>query len=323
MLPLSLAPPPGPTPHLRRQAHRACYFDWIPRSYLSRCRSARVPFDWTLNPYRGCLYGCRYCYARYTHQYLELDPGPQFETTIFAKQVLTPILRAELRKLKPGQWLAIGTATDPYQPIEAELQVTRAILAELSHLSGLRISLATKSPLIRRDLELLQAIAARNALVVSFTITTTDPGLARRLEPKAPSPELRLKALAELAQAGVPTGVLCHPVMPFINDEESAVEAVARAAAEAGATYFSAAVLFLMPAARETFFALLRDCFPHLVRRYERLFAKSPYVPRSYAARIQELGHRLRQRYGLQGYGGAPRGSAWGEQLELPLELCD
>lgn len=308
----------GPTPIVLHHTRHCLYLHWQPASYLTRCRSSRVPFDWTLNPYRGCWYGCHYCYARYTHEFLELDPVDGFESTIFVKAIVQPALERELRKVHRGQWLAIGTATDPYQPIERRLRVTRAVLACMVRLQGMRISLATKSDLVLRDLDLLQELRRRNRLMVHVTLTTVDPTLAREWEPRAPSPERRLKTVEQLTRADIGTGVLCHPVMPGLNDHPEAIWAVAHAAAEAGARFFSVGPLFLMPAARQAFFAYLRQKRPALVPTYERLFAAGPYLGRSYMARVEAAAAEARRRFGL--LAGEPVVDP-GEpvQLELPF----
>lgn len=166
------------------------------RSLLNRCVSRRLmPFTWTINPYRGCEFACKYCYARYTHEFMEMRDGIEFEQKIYAKQHAADLLRQEVRKVKPGEQIAIGTATDPYQPIERKLEITRAILEEFARHSGLELGIVTKSALVARDIDLLKQIAQRNQIFVNFTITTTDAELARILEPRAPRPDLRLEAL--------------------------------------------------------------------------------------------------------------------------------
>src|SRR5256714_11599997 len=194
-----------------RQGHDVEYFTLPVRSLLNRCTSARMPFTWTINPYRGCEFACKYCYARYTHEFMEMRDGVEFEQKIYVKQHAADLLRQELRHVKPGEEIAIGTATDPYQPAERRFEVTRAILEEFARHEGLELGIVTKSDLVLRDLDLLRAIAARNSLFVNVTITTLNVSLARLLEPRAPRPDLRLGAVRELNHAGVPAGVNCAP----------------------------------------------------------------------------------------------------------------
>ena len=216
-----------------RLGHEVEYFTLPVRSVLNRCTGERMPFTWTINPYRGCEFACKYCYARYTHEFMELRDGMEFEQKIYVKQHAAELLRQELRTVKAGEDIAIGTATDPYQPIERRLEVTRTILEELARHSGLVLGIVTKSAMVVRDIDLLVEISQQNRISVSFTVTTVDPSLARILEPRAPRPDLRLEALGKLREAMVPAGVICAPVLPGITDSPSQLEAVVRAAAEA------------------------------------------------------------------------------------------
>jgi len=279
---------------------KAQYFALPSQRVLNRCRSPRVPFTWTINPYRGCEFGCRYCYARYTHEYLGMEQPAEFEEKIYSKERAGEILRAELAK-NPCGMIAIGTATDPYQPAERLFETTRSILETLRDFRGLRLSITTKSDLIRRDIGLLREIAHGNELQINMSITTLRPDLARRLEPRAPRPDLRLAAAAEAAQAGIAVGVFAMPVLPAITDDPCDLEAIAREAARIGACSFAANVLFLMPAARKAFFPFLEAEFPHLVARYQQLYARSAYLRGPYAERISSLASHLRRKYGLTG----------------------
>src|SRR4051812_40138542 len=186
-----------------RQGHDVEYFTLPVRSLLNRCSGSRMPFTWTINPYRGCEFACKYCYARYTHEFMEMRDAIEFEQKIYAKQHAAELLRQELRRVKPGEDIAIGTATDPYQPIERKLEITRAILQEFARHSGLEIGIVTKSALVARDIDVLQQIRQRNHITVNFTVTTVDADLARILEPRAPRPDLRLEALGKLRGAGI------------------------------------------------------------------------------------------------------------------------
>src|SRR5438445_2839489 len=177
-----------------REGHEVEYFTLPVRSILNRCVSKReMPFTWTVNPYRGCEFACKYCYARYTHEFMEMRDGVDFEQKIYVKQHAANLLRQELRRVKPGEEIAVGTATDPYQPAERRFEVTRTILEELVRHQGLQLGLITKGNLILRDLELLKEIGRNNRLFVNLTITTLDVELARILEPRAPRPDLRME----------------------------------------------------------------------------------------------------------------------------------
>ncbi len=213
------------------------------RSLLNRSVSKRqLSLEWSINPYRGCEFGCKYCYARYTHEFLEPKKVEEipigryegaeqpwakaFEREIYLKENAAWLLEQELKKIDPAQEIALGTATDPYQPIERRVGITRGILEVFSRHAGYKLGMITKSNLITRDIDLLQRIAERNTLVVHVTITTTDAELARKLEPRAPRPDLRFAAVRKLREAGIRTGIFCSPLMPGINDAEASVEAV-------------------------------------------------------------------------------------------------
>ena len=181
-----------------REGHNVEYFTLESRSLLSRVVSQRrLPFTWAINPYRGCEFACKYCYARYTHEFMELRDGVDFERKIFIKQHAAELLRHELKKVKRGEQIAIGTATDPYQPAERRFEVMRAILEETARHSGLEIGIVTKSNMVTRDGEIFRQIAERNELFVNVTVTTVDAELARKLEPRAPRPDLRLEAVRQ------------------------------------------------------------------------------------------------------------------------------
>ncbi|OYX46668.1 MAG: radical SAM protein [Sphingomonas sp. 32-66-10] len=204
-----------------------------PRTILSRNQSPDIPFDRSLNPYRGCEHGCIYCFARPTHAWHDLSPGLDFETKLFAKPDAPTLLRAALGKRGYDcQPIAFGTNTDPYQPIEATWRITReciAVLAECNH----PITITTKSDRVTRDIDLLGPMAAKGLAAVMLSITSLDPRVARTVEPRAPHPERRLAAVAKLRAAGIPTFVSLSPVIPAITDHE--IEHIMERAAEAGA----------------------------------------------------------------------------------------
>jgi DNA repair photolyase len=262
-------------------------------------------FTWTINPYRGCEFACKYCYARYTHEFMEMRDGLSFEQKVYVKQHAAELLRQELRRVKKGEDIALGTATDPYQPIEKKLEVTRSILQELSRHSGLELGIVTKSALVARDIDLLGEIAKRNRLCVNITVTTTDPDLARILEPRAPRPDLRLEALKKLRDAGLPAGVICAPVLPGITDSPRQLEDVVRAAASAKACHVHCNPLFLKPCSAAVFLPFLKEYFPRLVLDYEKRFADRAFLPAAYRKRISALFAQLRIKHGIR------RDSGW------------
>jgi DNA repair photolyase len=284
-----------------RQGHDVEYFSLPVRSLLNRCVSRReMPFTWTINPYRGCEFACKYCYARYTHEFMEMRDGREFEQKIYAKQHAAELLRQELRKVKPGEAIAIGTATDPYQPIERKLSITRAILEEFARHRGLELGIVTKSTMVIRDLDLLLEISRQNELSVSLTITTTDLELARLLEPRAPRPDLRLETLKKLRAAGIAAGVICAPVLPGITDSPRQLEGVVRAAAQARTDYIYANPLFLKPCSAGVFMPFLNNHFPHLVPEYKKRFEQRAFLPAAYRQRISQLFARFRLQYGIR-----------------------
>src|SRR6202140_5277554 len=187
-----------------REGHNVEYFTLPNKSLLNRCVSNRqMPFTWTINPYRGCEFGCQYCYARYTHEFMEMRDGMEFEQKIYVKQHAAGLLRHELRRVKPDEGIALGTATDPYQPAERRYEVTRTILEEFALHRGFELGIVTKSNLIVRDLDLLREVAQNTALSIRLVVTTLNVELARILEPRAPRPDLRIDAVRQLSAAGL------------------------------------------------------------------------------------------------------------------------
>src|SRR5579863_4850344 len=252
-----------------REGHNVEYFTLPAKSLLNHCVSGRqMPFTWTINPYRGCEFACKYCYARYTHEFMEMRDDVDFERKIYVKQHAASLLRDDLRRVKPGEAIALGTATDPYQPAERRYEVTRGILEEFARHRGYELGIITKSNLIARDLEQLKEVAKTNRLSVHVTVTTLNVDLARILEPRAPRPDLRLEAVRTLSQAGLRVGVSCSPVVPGITDAPKDLEAVVQGAAEAGADYVFANPLFLKPCSAAVFLPFLDQNFPRLAQSY-------------------------------------------------------
>lgn len=304
---LAASSPPAET--RRKSEGRPEYFLLPVKSILNRCDSQRVPFEWTINPYRGCEFACKYCYARYTHEFMELD-GSEFEKKIYVKKDAAPLLAwdvahkysyaSEASGGTEAEHIAIGTATDPYQPAEREYRVTRACLEELAKKEGLSVSIITKSHQIVRDIDVLQRIASRSDLAIDITITTLRAGLTRLLEPRAPRPDLRLAAVKQLREAGLAVGVSASPLIPGITDRHGDLEAVAAAAREAGAQWFFSGVLFLMPSSAKQFLPFVREKFPRLARQYEQWYAKNAYAPEEYRRKASERVARIRETYGFR-----------------------
>ncbi|MGZ6242036.1 MAG: radical SAM protein, partial [Candidatus Binataceae bacterium] len=195
------------------------FIEMSARTILNRCENPRMPFRWTINPYRGCEFGCVYCYARYTHEFLELRDPMDFERRIFVKRMAAQVLSHTLSRTPLGSDpIAIGTATDPYQPAERKYGLTRSMLEVFAQLGGLDLSITTKSALVVRDLDLLCAINSRSKISVNFSLMTLNRRLQRTLEPRAPRPQLRLRALAELSRAGIRCNLLMMPVIPGLTD---------------------------------------------------------------------------------------------------------
>jgi len=295
------------------EGHNVEYVTLDNRSLLTRCNSSRMPFTWMINPYRGCEFACKYCYARYTHEFMELRDGLDFERLIFIKQNAAWFLRQELKSVNKGERIAIGTATDPYQPAERKFNVTRAILEELAEHKGLNIGLITKSDMILRDTALLREIHERNKLSISVTITTMNTDLARLLEPRAPRPDLRMKAVKQLCVAGLHAGVNCAPVLPQITDSQPNLEKLVQSAAEAGAAFVFCNALFLKPCAKNVLLPFLKEHFPKLVAAYEHMYAERAYLPSHYGDRVSALVRKLCQKHGVgEDYRGA---STWHDSV--------
>jgi len=292
------------------------------RSILSKTTSKRgMPFTHAINPYRGCEFACRYCYARYTHEFMEMRNPEDFERKIYFKQNAGWLLTQELKRLKPGTQIALGTATDPYQPLERKQGVTRSLLEAFAHEEGFQLGIISKSTLILRDIDLLKVINKRHKLTLHITVTTMNTKLARVLEPRAPRPDLRMEAVARLRQAGLRTGVMCSPLMPGITDCRSSIAAVAKAASQADACFMGAGSLFLKPCSKGTFLSFVQEHFPAQVAAYEKRYGERAFVSPEYRRRISDLVDAIRREYklGLR-YGGEQDVAAGAEPSEA-IEL--
>jgi DNA repair photolyase len=258
-----------------------------------------VPFRWTINPYRGCEFGCKYCYARYTHEYMEIDGG-EFESKIFVKQDAGALMERELAAENTrGEHIALGTATDPYQPAEREFGATRAILEKMAAREGLILEITTKSNQIVRDIDLLRRIAERSTVRVNMSVACMRTRLARLLEPRAPRPDLRLEAVSKLRDAGIEVGVNAMPILPGLTDGEEDLDQLVRAVSEARAQWIAGGVLFLMPSSLKQFLPFLEQKFPRLLRRYQEWYGRGGYAPESYRKEIAARFEKLRHKYGV------------------------
>jgi DNA repair photolyase len=346
---------PAPLPVLDERARGTKFIRLPVRSVLNNPASTRMGF-WSINPYVGCEFGCTYCYARDTHRWTmeraerrnegttggnegstesslvpsfphsSLPPEEAFEKEILVKSEVAEVLA---RTLKPaqvaGHTLVIGTATDPYQPAERQFRLTRRILEVLRSYHGLSIGIITKSPLITRDLDLLQALSQRHEVSINISLATADRRLARRLELRSPIPEARLRALRRLTEGGVYAGLLVAPIIPGVTDDWAGLARLIEAAKEAGARYVVGSALRLGPAARHRFLPLLEQEFPELAGRYRRHYAGKDHVSQSYQDALSRRLRALQQAFGFsvdeagtRGAGGRRR-----RQLEEPAPRKD
>jgi DNA repair photolyase len=272
------------------------YREILCKSALNRVRG--MPFAWSLNPYRGCTHGCHYCYARATHPHLGLGAGDEFATRIVVKTNLPEVLRAELaRPSWVRERVAIGTATDAYQPCEGRYRLTRAVLRALVAFRT-PASVVTKSTLVLRDADLLAELARVAGATVYFTVTTLDPAAWRLVEPGAPPPEKRLAVMERLAAAGIPCGVFLAPVLPGITDGADSIDAVAAAARAHGASSFGTSVLRLAPPVREHYLGFVAERYPALLPRYELAY-RGPTIRPDYLAALERRVDRIRARHGF------------------------
>jgi DNA repair photolyase len=282
-----------------REGHNVEYLTMEARTVLNRCVAKNMPFHWTVNPYRGCEFACKYCYARYTHDFMEIKDPLEFERRIFVKQHTAWLLRRDLKRVKAHEAIAIGTATDPFQPAEKRYEMTRGILEELARHSGLNIGIVTKSQLILRDLELLKQIDECSRLTINVTVTTPDIELARKLEPRAPRPDIRLQTVRALVDAGLNAGVICAPVLPGITDSTKDIDNMVGAAKAAGARFIFPNPLFLKSLSAAVFMPFLKEHFPALVKPYEQRYGKEAYVSPVYHKRVSAMFEAACAKHGM------------------------
>ena len=276
------------------RADAARYQDVTCRSALNPVKG--MPFNWTLNPYRGCTHACHYCFARRYQTQFELGPGDEFSSLIFVKTNVVEVLTRELDKPSwTREQVALGTATDPYQPIEGHYKLTRGSLAALAAARN-PVGIVTKGPMVVRDVDLLQEISRVASCTVYLSVPTVDEDAWRALEPGTAHPLQRLRAVRTLREAGVNAGVLMAPVVPGFTTQTSKLEATIRAVAEHGAAFMGANLLYLKGGTKDHFMSFLSREFPGLVPKYERLYAGA-YAPAGYAATVRALIDMLQERH--------------------------
>ena len=270
------------------------------KTLLNKIDVPRFPFKWTMNPYRGCRHACTYCYARPTHEFLGMDAGKEFESRVFAKVNAPEVLRKELqRRSWHREHIAIGTASDPYEPAEAEYKITRRLLKVLRDFHN-PVTITTKGVLVRLDADILAELSQVADVHVNFSIGTINEKAWRTMEPGTPRPEARLEAMQYLVENGVSAGVNMAPLLPGISDDEANMQAVAEAAFNHKAQYLSANVLNLKPGAKEWFFPLMKESYPHLIPGYNRLFVNNnTYAPQQYTKSVMETFDRVRRQWNL------------------------
>jgi DNA repair photolyase len=270
-----------------------------------RCRSALnrvtgMPFEWTLNPYRGCTHGCHYCYARRYQTQFELDSDDQFASIIFVKTNVVDVLRKELaRPSWDREYVAVGTATDCYQPIEGHYKLTRGALKALCDFRN-PVGVVTKGPMIIRDKDVLADLTAGPGVSVYISVPTVDEAAWRLLEPGTAPPLKRLRAVRELVDAGIRAGVLMNPIVPGITSKPALMERTMKAIADHGARFVGCNVMFLEGGTRDHFMRWLAAEFPHLVEGYNSLYA-GKYAPSSYRKEVSNVVGLLRRKYGVNG----------------------
>lgn len=322
------------------------YYGTRARSILNRPEATGMDF-WSINPYIGCALGCTYCYARYAHGYaferaaaanpdhrdvaadvVNLPPWLAFERRILVKENAPAVLQKTLRTgsdrhlaLLAGESITIGTATDPYQPAERRFRITRQLLEVIADHPGLHCRIITKSPLVTRDIDVLKRINRISRIHVHISLITTDRELARRIEPRAPTPEARLRAIRRLRDAGIDVGVNVMPILPGITDGPAQLDDLVRRIAETGATYIGACALRLRAAARKRYLPWIAEEFPHLALRYAATYADAFHAGDSYRAGLTQVMTRLCRRYHIK-YGTFDDGSVPDLMAEVEADVA-
>jgi DNA repair photolyase len=289
------------------------------KTLLNRINVPDFPFRWTLNPYRGCRNACRYCYARPTHEFWGMNAGAEFDQRVFAKMNASEVLREELRRPKwQGEAIAIGTASDPYEPAEAQYQLTRRIIQTLTEFQN-PASINTKGTLARRDVDVLWELYRVADVQVIFSVGSIDDEAWKLTEPGTPHPVARLEAMQALVEGGIPAGVMMAPLLPGISDSSESINAVVEAAVQHKAQFLSANLLFLKPGSREWFMPLIKEAYPHLEPGYARLYGKKAYAPKDYTRDVLKVVDEARRNWALPA--ACPPRQLKGPQGQLELAL--
>jgi DNA repair photolyase len=283
-----------------REKAGVTYRELKTRSLIGRCSVDRMPFEWTVNPYRGCAMGCRYCYAAYTHEFMGITVPEAFHSLVYVKTDGEETEATLRRAVRRGERIALGTATDPYQPGEAERRVTRRFLEAVARHRGVRIGITTKGALVLRDLDVLRRINERSHVSVHVSLISTRADLIRRLEPLAPPPEVRLEVMRRLVEAGIEVWLGLAPVLPALTDAEADLDELLRRVAGAGVRHAFSNVLFLRSPTREKYLRWLEAEFPRYVEAYRRAYEGRVYLRGSYRERIDALITRLRRQHGFE-----------------------
>ncbi|HVH28649.1 MAG TPA: radical SAM protein [Vicinamibacterales bacterium] len=282
------------------RADAARYQEITCRSALNRVEL--MPFKWTLNPYRGCTHGCHYCFARRYHTQFEMDSDDEFASTILVKHNLVEVLTRELdRPSWAREQVALGTATDPYQPIEGHYKLTRRSIQALTR-GRTPVGIVTKGPMVVRDIDVLSAHASVARCTICMSVPTVDEGAWRTLEPGTAHPLQRLRAVRELVDAGLNAGVLMAPIVPGFSSSRSKLERTVKAIADHGARFVGCNVMYLQDGTRDHFLKFIARDFPAMSPRFGKLYAKK-YPPDSYRKEVQGMVQVLQSRYGLNGRG--------------------
>ncbi|ALS20924.1 radical SAM superfamily protein [Paenibacillus naphthalenovorans] len=276
------------------------------KQVLNPVKAPSMPFDWSINPYRGCQHGCSFCYARSTHSFLGMDADDTFQHHILYKNNAREALEAQVVRIlrsKNGRGklgkVAIGTATDPYQPLESRMLLTRQCLEVLAAYR-IPVSITTRSPLILRDLDILKKLTGSS---VNISLNTLDKEVWRHFEPMTPSPQRRLEALERLTGEGVEAGIFMAPILPFLTDGPGSMEQVVKHSSEAGAHFIMGSVLRLNTnAVKSWFFGTLREHYPQMLEPFAKLYSRSPYAPKQYRTEIMDRLHALLQKYRVPAY---------------------
>ncbi len=279
-----------------------------------------MPFDWSLNPWSGCAHKCVYCFARAYHaRYREKNVGTDFDSNVEVRVNIASVLRNELHRRREGS-LAIGTATDPYQPIEGKYQLTRRCLEALVDYP-MPTSIVTKGPLVVRDIDVLKRLDEKTELTVYLSVPCVDDEVVRKTDPGTAPPRQRLRALRMLREAGIDAAVLCMPVLPGISDSEESLDAAARAASEAGATAFRHRPLKIDVEIQEYYYDFLAREFPVAVPLYATLYRGSVHPRKDYERELEERVRRVRARYEFRERPPRPRRAPAPETVQLQLAI--